>query len=105
MESVKKHRQRNKELRGQLLLKGVVNNEIGRYLYVYNGHLGSFSDGSYFLSSPATGARWLPPASGFCKIPYLVILPAVIGCIFVAVNHLLDNYTIQNNCVQNMAIF
>lgn len=57
------------------------------------------------MSSPATGARWLPPASGFRKIPYLVILPAVTGYIFVAVNHLLDDYTIQNNCVQNMAIF
>ena len=57
------------------------------------------------MSSPATGARWLPPASGFRKIPYLVILPAVTGCIFVAVNHLLDDYTIQNNFVQNMAIF
>lgn len=57
------------------------------------------------MPSPATGARWLPPASGFRKIPYLVILPAVTGCIFVAVNHLLDDYTIQNNCVQNMAIF
>lgn len=65
-----------KELRGAAPFeRGVVNNEIGRYHNVCNGHVGKISYGSYFLSSPATVARLLPPASGFCKIPYPVILP------------------------------